>query len=106
MWYEYIFPRKIYFLGVFMWRWFNLIFMCYPKNLIWEPEFDGTTGNYVAFVLGQTVPYVVGPAEHGKGYCFYGPGLSFGYRMTIDAVRAACERHYQRVALGINGVLD
>jgi hypothetical protein len=106
MWYEYLYPRKVYFLGQFMWRWFNIIFMVYPKNLVWEPEFDGRSGNWVAFVLGKEVPYVVGPAPDGKQYSFYGPGLSSGYRMTMDAARAACERHYQRNALGINGIID
>jgi hypothetical protein len=45
-------------------------------------------------------------APDGKQYSFYGPGLSSGYRMTMDAARAACERHYQRNALGINGIID
>lgn len=106
MWYEYLYPRKIYFLGQWVWRWFNLVFLTYPKNLVWEPETDGKSGNFVAFILSQPVPYVIGPSEDGKRYSFYGPGLSAGYRMTLDAAASACEQHYQRIALGIHGILN
>lgn len=105
MWYKYIIPRKVYFLGKPVWRWCNHMFISYPKELVWENEMDGKSKNFVAFVMGQSIPYAVEP-DGKNGYAFCGPGLPCGYRRTLDEAARACEQHYQRHFLKIDGILD
>lgn len=104
MWYKYIIPRKVYFLGKPAWRWCNHILIPYPKQLVWENGMDEKSKNFVAFVMGQDTPYAVKHNDK-NGYVFSGPGLC-GYRRTLGEAARACEQHYQRNFLKIDGILD
>lgn len=103
MWYKYLIPRKVVFLGRNYWRWFNLLIVAYPKNLVWEVESKGNC-NFCAYVLGKETPYVIAPSEDGQRYSFYGPGLPVGYRPTLETAALACSNHYRRNILAEDGI--
>ena len=109
MWYKYIIPRRVFFLNTRPYRWLNFLLFKYPRDLEWKLECikGTTTGNFVADVSFVEIPYVVSgyPRSGDNQYGYYGPACSMSYRPSIKEAKEACETHYKRNHLGLQGIL-
>lgn len=102
MWYKYIIPRRIEFLGANPFRWFNLVLLSYPKKLKWEKEKPGSH-DFRALIPLTEYQYIIGPCEQTNSWFCLGPDFN-AYRPSINEAAKACEQHYARKILKLQGL--
>lgn len=102
MWYKYIIPRRIEFLGANPFRWFNLVVFPYPTRLVWRKEKPGLRNFYALIPLTES-RYFIGPSEYGNTWVCVGPDLHT-YRASVGEAAKACEQHYARRLLKLEGL--